>query len=310
MRTVIQVIESIDLPTNWKQSITEQDVKETLQAEIIGQKLAMGQYPLQDNEFNNIVNEAFEKLKKDTDRYNYYALVSFSHKCDWNITPEFFIESVNRLIKHYMFFFKDHFVHEITIDTPAESESLRGIMCLVCDQDGFILDRKHRIGKIPAIMRTTWIQRPEEKINDFKSIIQRKELGNPVVLLLVRANHFLIIGAYRSAIIEASVALEISITRKIWNGLKSQGKSEAEIQDILKGKKLDFAEKAKKILKLATGVSAAQFDNPLWERVCTNREKFRNKIAHSDKEPTNDEAKAIVSDIETLTNYIENIFIS
>jgi hypothetical protein len=70
-------------------------------------------------------------------------------------------------------------------------------MCLVCDQDGYILDRKHRIGKIPAIMRTPWEQIPEEKINTFKSTIQHGDAGNPVVLLLVRANHFLIIGAYR-----------------------------------------------------------------------------------------------------------------
>jgi hypothetical protein len=52
----------------------------------------------------------------------------------------------------------------------------------------------------------------------------------------------------------------------------------------------------------SAGFSLASVDAPLWQRVSEQREKFRNLIAHSDTEPTPQEAEKAVTDALALAN--------
>ena len=202
--------------------------------------------------------------------------------------------------------FQDHFAHEISINQLAFNDFIPGVQCLVVDAtNGEILDRVNRIEQCTPILRGEWWKHAEDKTQRFKSAIALGQECDSVVILQVRAWNFLTVGAFRSAIIEASAALETCVARKIRKHMLAVGESEPAISTFLTQEyNWRFEERAKKMLKEKTGVSAADIDPVLWQAVQDRRKNYRDKIAHSDKEPDEQDAKDTVKIFIALIDLI------
>lgn len=206
--------------------------------------------------------------------------------------------ALNALIRLYMINFKDQFVEEVAMHQLAGTFTngiFRGIVC-----DGKQIDSVSEVGKVPPIMRRPWLSYPPAKIEEFKHQLAAKFQPDPVDLLCVRSRSQLERGANRSAIVEASAALETAVARKIRAGFKAQGKTDAEIEACLEKTKMNFPVRANQTLNDAIGKSITQIDNGLWVNVLTHRDNYRHKIAHSDAEPPNADSEKAVNDFTAL----------
>lgn len=68
-----------------------------------------------------------------------------------------------------------------------------------------------------------------------------------------------------------------------------------------------FDERAKKLLKAATGKSAAAMDNSLWQRVSAARTTHRQGVAHADREPPRQDSEQIVDDFLAMAAMVSGI---
>jgi hypothetical protein len=205
----------------------------------------------------------------------------------------YFHRALNTLIRLYMINFKDQFVEEVAmlqLGSTMTTGIFRAIFC-----EGKQIDSVSELGKVPPMMKRPWLSHPQEKIEEFKNQLAAKFQPDPVDLLCVRSRSQLERGANRSAIIEASAALETAVARRIYAGFKAQGKTDAEIETCLENTKTKFSKRANQTLKDAIGKSIAQINNGLWKNALNHRDNYRNKIAHSDAEPPNAESEKVVN---------------
>jgi hypothetical protein len=156
------------------------------------------------------------------------------------------------------------------------------------------------------MMRGQWFDYGQPAVAGFRAALQNGTPPDSVQLLFVRARALLERGAFRSAVIEASAALETALTRKIQQSLTVAGFSAARISAELKARER-FGDRAKSLLKKATGTSAATLDGGLWQRVLQQRDHFRHGVAHSDLEPTKQNAEKAIDDFAKLARLIEQI---
>lgn len=217
---------------------------------------------------------------------------------------ERFCRVLNVLIRLYMARFNDRFVQEVT-EGMFSATAMRGLrVSLFCNGREFDSVR-HAGGLVPFIIVRPWWDHPAPEVDAFRSQLETSPTPDPVVLLHVRARSMLIRGAYRSAVLEASAAFDLCLVRKIRAGLKAKGRTDAEIDAILAQKEnKGYEERAKKLLKEATGKSAPELDNTLWEAFRNDR-KQRGTMAHSDREPTEVEATNSVETMIALTSIID-----
>jgi hypothetical protein len=206
--------------------------------------------------------------------------------------------ALNSIIRLYMTHFNDHFVEEVALHQLGSTFTTGIFRIMVCD--GKQIDSVSEVGKVPPMMKEPWLLHPQEKLEEFKKQLAAKFQPDPVDLLCVRSRSQLERGANRSAIIEASAALETMVVRKVRAGFKTQGKTDAEIDACLEKTKKDFPKRANQTLKDAIGKSIAEIDNALWVNVLKHRENYRHKIAHSDAEPPNADSEKAVSDFTAL----------
>lgn len=218
-----------------------------------------------------------------------------------------FLEAVNTLIRLYMERFNDFFVEEVAVHQLSSQTPLMGIYFKsVCD--GELIDHYGIIGKMPPLMRRQWRNHPEEEVEEFRSSLARGDSPDSVSLLGIRAKSFLERGAYRSAIIEASAAMDLAVAKKIREGLVFQGQSLQSVDQMLRQPRNQrFDERAKKVLKTATGKSAAAIDNSLWQRVSSHRTTHRQGVAHADREPPRIESENVVKDFLELARLVAEI---
>jgi hypothetical protein len=216
-----------------------------------------------------------------------------------------YLVGVNSLIRLYMQRFNDFFVEEIAAHHLASREAIQGIYVMITSADELILHYGD-IERLPPIMRRPWLNHPQNRIDEFKHDLRSGLAPDSISLLGVRARSFFQRGAYRSSIIEASAALDLSVSRKLWEGFKYQGKVDADI-DVMLRSNVRFEDRAKSMLRDATGTTAALIDNTLWSRVVGHRSKFRHGIAHADAEPPKGEAEQVVNDFILLASLIRKI---
>lgn len=215
-----------------------------------------------------------------------------------------FIDIINRFVRKYVAHFSDFFVEEVTIHHLA-STGARGIIMNFL-KDGYPLEEVTRIGKIPPVMRQPWLVYEPGRIEAFRDCLNESGDADGVALIRNRARLFLERGAGRSAIIEVSAALEATVARRLVRGFTDQGRTESEIRDLLSDKQR-FPDRAKGLMRQATGKSLADEDQALWERVVNHRDSFRHKIAHSDAEPTKADAESAVEDMLRLAQVAEKL---
>ena len=293
------VVQEHELPTP-----TDQQLEDEMMASIIGES------PMRfANDTDGLKGEAIRRVAALTasDREAFLRLVS--RKLHTKKMPDFlaFLTGVNSLVRLYMQRFGDFFVEEVAVQQLASQSPLQGIYVqITCD--GELIHHYGIVGRIPPIMRQPWLNHPVDQIDRFKADLARGAEPDPVSLLGVRARAFLQRGAFRSGIIEASAAMDLALTRKIREGLHKLGKPDNEIDAMLRQPRNQrFDERAKRILKEATGVSAPQFDNVLWERVSAHRATHRQGVAHADREPDPKEAEQVVEDFLSLAERIKNV---
>lgn len=135
-----------------------------------------------------------------------------------------FIEAVNTLIRLYMERFNDFYVEEVAIHQLSSQSPLTGVYrTVVCD--GELIHHSGIVGKTPPLMRRQWLNHPEDRITAFRRSLSQSDSPDSVSLLGMRARSFLERGAFRSAIIEASAAMDLAVGKKIREGLTLQGQA-------------------------------------------------------------------------------------
>jgi hypothetical protein len=221
-----------------------------------------------------------------------------SRKLHVKKTPDFaiFLAGVNSLVRLYMERFNDFFVEEVAVHQLASQAPLQGIyVAITCD--GELIHDYGIVGLVPPIMRRPWLDHPAEQVENFRRDLANGVAPEAVALLGIRARAFLVRDAFRSAIIEASAAVDLALARKIREGFRKLGKSDEEIDSMLRQRQNQwFGERAKRIMKESTGVSVAHLDNSLWQRVSAHRTTQRQGVAHADQEPSHEEAREAVED--------------
>lgn len=219
-----------------------------------------------------------------------------------------FCRAVNTLVRQYMVRFNDFFVQEVS-ESLFSNTAFRGILVATYFGNQELDHCRHVGGRVPFIIRRPWLEYPADEVERFRLSLTSNPEPDPVGLLSIRARSFLMRGGFRSALIEASAAFDLCLVRKIRDGYLAKGKTDAEIDAILNemnNRRLDA--RAKKVLKDATGKSAAELDPPLWERFVNHRNR-RGGVAHSSTEPTESDATNGVEDMLKLTQLISGIVV-
>jgi hypothetical protein len=217
---------------------------------------------------------------------------------------DYFCGAVNVLIRLYMARFNDRFVQEVT-ESMFSGTAMRGLHYAVfCNAQQFDSGR-HAGGFFPFISKRMWWTHPEQEVAGFRTQLETSPDPDPVALLHVRAQSMLLRGAYRSAMLEASAAFDLCLVRKIRSGLLAKGKTDSEIEKLLEDNQR-YEDRAKDLLRQATGKSAPELNPTRWERFRQDR-KNRGTIAHSAKEPDMAYATTAVENMIALSEEIDRL---
>ncbi|NOJ81605.1 hypothetical protein [Myxococcus xanthus] len=213
-----------------------------------------------------------------------------------------FLRATNRLIRHYMVEVDDPFVEEIGLGHLALTTML-GIF-IEFSVDGLVLESAPFVDKVPLVLKRPW--RPITLEN---TLSIHKGVGAPASpdfarVLLRRAENLVERTAYRNAIAEAAAALEIVVAKSIQRAMASQGKSQSEIDTELDSTKFDFQKRAKTQLKNWRGKGASDLDPSLWTQIVSDRRNHRNAIVHSDREPSETDARDVVARFRRMAELI------
>lgn len=215
-----------------------------------------------------------------------------------------FHTALNLLIRRYMTDFGDFFAEEVTL-MQLGSTVTRGIL-RVTVVDGEQIESVSRAGKIPPLMRRPWLIHPAEMVDSFRGALSAGEPADAAELLGVRALALLERGAARSAIIEASAALETTVARRIRGTMLANGASSADVDAYLREQQR-FSDRCKVAFKSVIGRSLAEVDPPLWERVVRHRDDIRHKIAHGEAEPDRAASEQAVRDFLALAKLARDL---
>ncbi|VTR94362.1 Uncharacterized protein OS=Escherichia coli HM605 GN=ECHM605_12271 PE=4 SV=1 [Gemmata massiliana] len=222
---------------------------------------------------------------------------------------DLFLQALNALIRLYMQRFDDFFVEQVSISQLSFQYPLVGVQAIFfCD--GEELTWHDDVGRFPGLARTPWLNLPSDDVARFKEDLGNGVQPNAVELLEVRARSFLNRDVTRSAIIETSAALDLSLGLKIREGYAKQGKTEKEIESTLNGA-IQFETRANRLMREATGKELSKYPGAqkLYERVVDHRKKYRHGIAHADVEPVMCEAGPAVNDFQELRRIVDGVSI-
>lgn len=214
-----------------------------------------------------------------------------------------FIETINFIIQKYCIGYSDHFAEEVSLHNICQT-TLGGVVQSLYFNNRLI-SKSTLVGKIPPIFRKSWFNHEQASGISFKDILSNQAPIDHVKMLIVRSRNLLEKGAFRSAIIESSAALEAEISNTIRNRLSLQNRNEHEIDEILR-KNQKFDERAKKLLYETVGFRLSDIDNQLWTKTKAYRDQHRHKIAHSESVPTLQEAEEAVNTFSTLIDKFRN----
>ena len=302
LRTVVRHVTMVEVEETGLPPVTNDDLFNDMQADIVGE--SPGAYG---GRTHVLKAEARRRLDaKQPDEMTAYRLraakLRFARKIP---TPDRFLTALNALIRLYMQRFDDFFVEEVTLHQLASQAPLMGIYVHI-DCDGELVKRYGHVGKAPPIMRDPWLSHSQDKIDLFKKDLETGCTPNSADLLEVRAKSLLERGATRSAIVEASAALDLTVSRKLREGYAKQGKTQLEVDSILKGE-INFKERANRLMQEATKKRVGDLDTKLYMEVLKHRDNFRHGIAHADVEPNLNEAMQVIKDFASLRKVVDNV---
>lgn len=244
--------------------------------------------------FDGADEEALKEMKKELIIHNKLSSMFFL------VYP--YHEALNKFIKQYSYSRNDVFVETITMHTLSGTyvQSFR---------DGNLVEQTKAAGKMSSIAPyDKWMNDIEE--NDLITLKER--LINyfeipPTRDLLIMARNLNERGEYRSAIINASAALEVAVEQKITEKMLNDGKTQSEIDRYLKITKTDFPRRCDEHLKEKTGKSLVADESSLWTLIKEHRSKYRHKIAHSSLMPGEKDSDKAVNDFEEAVNWVNSL---
>lgn len=304
LRTLVAHTTSIELAVADLPLLAEGKLHEAMQSRIIGENpMAFA------GKTDDLKTEATRRLSEmDQDAKDVFlheeSVRDYSRRL---ANAELFVANLNRLIRLYMAQFNDFFVEEVTLHQLASNTPLQGVFTLVACEGKPIHFYRH-VGKIPPMMFKPWQMYPESKVQEFGKLLETGQQPDAIDLMSVRSRNCLEKGAYRSAIVEASAALDLSLSSKIREGLRAKGQNDAAINDLLRiPQNQRFEDRAKGILRSATGQTVPALDNTLWTEVSKHRTVIRQGVTHSNSEPDKSEAEKVVNDFLRLAQLIRTI---
>lgn len=304
LRTVIRHTVAVTVGPAQLPSVSDENVIEDIQSQVI---VETARHEIGDTDAFGEEARRRWSSSSDEERASRRLLVGLRRHAKALEKPDQFLAAVNGLIRLYMQRFNDFFVEEVAVHQLASQAPLSGIhISAYCD--GQLLNSHGVVERMPPIMRNPWFDHPIEQVDRFKEDLANGVAPDSVALMGVRARSFFQRGAYRSAIVESSAALDLAVSRKIREGFRKQGKADGDIDSTLRQPANQrFDERAKKLLREATGKSAAEFDNTLWSDVVEHRSKLRQGVTHADAEPPQQEAERLMEDFLRLAELIGTI---
>ncbi len=304
LRTLVAHTTSIDLSEADLPLLNEEKLHEAMQSKIIRESPMVFAGKTED-----LKSEATRRLSAlEKERKTVFLTEESVREYSRRLAnAELFVANLNRLIRLYMAHFNDFFVEEVTLHQLASNTPLQGVFTLV-NCDGTLVHNYGHVGKFPPMMFKPWQMYPESKVKEFATLLESGQQPNAIDLMAVRSTNCLEKGAYRSAIVEASAAMDLALSSKIREGLKAKGQFDIAISDMLrKRENQGFADRAKGILQSATGTTVPALDNTLWSEVSKHRTAIRQGVTHSNAEPERDEAESVVHDFLRLAQLIRTI---
>ncbi len=302
LRTVVRHVTTTDVAREEIPQVSDADLVSDMKSDIISETPTA--FAGRTDDLGKEATRRVAEMSKDAkDSYRWRsAKLRFARQLP---STDLFLSALNSLIRLYMQRFNDFFAEEVTLLQLASQSPLLGVFVDIECEGEHLLSYSH-VDKMPPIMRQPWQLHPDPRIEEFKNDLKAGVAPDSVLLLEVRARAFLERGATRSAVIEASAALELALTRKLRQGFANKGKIATEIDAILR-KEIRFKDRANRLLINATGKGLANLNNKLYATVLANREKHRHGIAHADTEPSQPDAEQVIRDFEQLRIVVDGI---
>ncbi|MEN4978970.1 hypothetical protein ABEI05_12705 [Erwinia billingiae] len=209
-----------------------------------------------------------------------------------------YILLANHFIKYYCLHFDDHIAEEISIYQLASSLT-NGVMQQHFFDGMMISSAPYVGGSIFPLMRNALFLHDEKKTESFRTSLLNDELNRTSELLLLRARNLETKGAYRSATIEASAAMENFILTTIRDKMLISGHCPDKTSTYLKNN-WKFEERCKRIFKEFFGVTVCEIAPHAWECVKLDRDNTRHRTTHTSYEPSENDTNLIIKNISTL----------
>lgn len=211
-------------------------------------------------------------------------------------------QALNSLIGQYSYLRGDFFVEPLTMHTLEGSHCFKYI-------DGQVVDQYKAAGKIPTIITNRiWMNDIDSvDLQTLKTRLISDYKVPPTRSLILTTKNLLERGEYRSAIIEANAALEMSVAEKITQKMKVVGKSDSEIDNYLSRTETNFFQRCDFQLKAKASKSFVNDNTTLWNTINSHRRTFRHKIAHTSLIPNPKDVEVIIDDFEKAILWVESL---
>jgi len=214
----------------------------------------------------------------------------------------YFLQALNRLIRWYAVETQDFFVEEVGLHQLAATTT-RGVLRTVA-VDGVQIEAIPVVGKVPPLLHTPWMRPAPATVTSLQGRLAAQDDPDFADVLVLRAKHLLERTAYRNAIAEAAAALEVAVARAIRRAMHAASKTTSEIDAELAKTKMKFPERAEVTLKAWCTKGVLELDSPLWTQVKQDRTQHRNAVVHSDREPLQADAEAVVDRFAKMTDLV------
>lgn len=281
-------------------AISIDDLKERIKTLLVQQNLGR---VFEDGELDTTAEENIKRMNDEQIKPFKTDFLTNNFKSSLsNDNVYFYHQAINSFIEQYSYIRNDFFVEKLTMHT------LEGTYCDYYINDVFAGKMKYA-GKLPSIVGTK-IWREDIEQNDLNELKNRLSNGfeiPPTKSLLSTARNLNERGEYRSAVINASAALEVAVEEKIIGKMRVNGIPDHQIVSYLETTKIDFPKRCDSQLKAQTGKSFKNDNNLLWIDIQAHRKKFRHKIAHSSLVPEEKETEKAISDFESGVNWVESL---
>lgn len=218
------------------------------------------------------------------------------------VNVPFYYDAINRFIELYSYTRKLFWIEKLNENTLEGTQVLQYV-------DGKYFDTYKSVGLVPNIItnRKLFNDLTDAEHEQFQNRLNNNfevPIGEKTIIV---ARSLWYRCEYRSAIIESSAALEITVEKKLIERMKNRGMVQSDIEKELAKTETNFRQRCDIFLKKYTGKSFEYDNNDLWIDVDNYRKNYRNKIAHSYLNPDKKITENIINTFEKAIEYINSL---